>query len=216
MNNCYQKAEKLSKLPIYTKENFKLQHKKQSYWDYIEYKVARIEHNNYDQVRNYFERLLVKYENKPFSEFRYKVINNSKFKHNKFFKRWSLMYIKDLEKGVERYRNFDYKVEDGILVKSVYPSCRWSPKKLKAKGWFDFKAKGVKLILKDGFFYKPSTTRFYYISKTTKVFNFTLFRYETVYYRVKRPYDSQLSKKELKYYGLSNINGVGYYNNKES
>lgn len=210
MNNCYQKAEKLSKLPIYTKESFTLQHKKQNYWDYIDYKVARIEHNNFDQVRNYFERLLSKYENKPFSEVRHKVFNNSKFKHNKFFRKWSLYYLKDLEEGVISYRPFEFKIEKGILVRSRYPSCRWSPSKLKEKGRFEISVKGVKLILKDGYFYKPSPYMFYWFTAHKRIWNSELRCYNYEYYPVVQHYDRQLSKKELKMYGVSNINGVTY------
>lgn len=210
MNNCYQKAEKLSKLPIYTKESFTLQHKKQNYWDYIDFKVARIEHNNFSQVRNYFERLLAKYENKPFSEIRSKVLNNSKFKHNKFFRKWSLWYLKDLEEGVISYRPFHFKIENGILVKSYYPSCRWYPSKLKTEGRHEIKIKDVKLILKDGFFYKPSPYMYYESSKCKHTWNTTLRRMDISCTTILCPHDRQLNKKELKYYGLTNINGAHY------
>lgn len=208
MNNSYQKANKLNQLPIYTKESFHLQHKKQNYWRFIDYKIARIEHNNYDQMRNYFKRLLSKYEGKQISEFRYKLVNNSKFKHNKFFRRWTLDFLRDLEKGFEStYPRFNYKVENNIIVRISYPSCRWRPTICKELPRYEFIHKGEHLILKNGFYYKYSLYFSHEVSVPTRKRLGKLGIWYECFDKITRPHDRQLSKKDLKYFELTNVNG---------
>ena len=167
MTNAWQKAERLEKESLATKESItKRFQKKGRYWDYVESREWYHNHE-WSLLRSNFQRTLRKYLGKPFSLFHKHIISSETYRYNgmarEYYSKWLLelgRYDSDVSAGW--YHDYYTNGEGLVVYKYVSKEARFS-RPASSKPTYpnvdcEFKKHGYPILYKNGIHYTKSFT----------------------------------------------------------
>lgn len=162
MTNAWQKAERLEKESLATKESMtKRFQKKGRFWDYVESRGWYHNHE-WSLLHSNFQRILHKYLGKPFSLFHKHIMSSEVYKYNRmakyYYSIWLLelgLYNSDSSAG---WSHDYYTNSEGIVVAKIYEKRQPYSKPSYPDIDCEFTRYGYPILYKNGIHYTKSFT----------------------------------------------------------
>lgn len=212
MTNAWQKAERLEKESLATKESMTIRfQKKGRYWDYIESRDWAHNHE-WSLHHSNFQRILFKHLGKPFSLFHKHIISSKVYKYNGMARRFYSIWLLELgrynsDSSAGWYHSY-YTNSEGIIVKKNVPKKKrlyWSfPRPSYPDVDCEFERYGYPILYKNGIHYTKS------FNYRERKYHCKLIGYDEAgkpmwkYWTTMEPVWHQLAKRDLRALSLIN------------